>query len=114
MDALIPPLQSSVDMFTETFIQIAIVLATVAALLVVAALIVRTITNRYSDARNIARLCQRYGCSREDGTLLYLRSREVGFGAAYREVFGTRIITPNVRPAPRPTSQAATKHSGND
>lgn len=110
MDALIPPLQSSVDMFTETFIQIAIVLG----LVVVAALIVRTITNRYSDARNIARLCQRYGCSREDGTLLYLRSREVGFGAAYREVFGTRIITPNVRPAPRPTSQAATKHSGND
>ena len=110
MDALIPPLQSSVDMFTETFIQIAIVLG----LVVVAALIVRTITNRYSDARNIARLCQRYGCSREDGTLLYLRSREVGFGAAYREVFGTRIITPNVRPAPRPTSQAATKHSGTD
>ena len=110
MDALIPPLQSSVDMFTETFIQIAIVLG----LVVVAALIVRTITNRYSDARNIERLCQRYGCSREDGTLLYLRSREVGFGAAYREVFGTRIITPNVRPAPRPTSQAATKHSGND
>ena len=110
MDALIPPLQSSVDMFTETFIQIAIAVG----LVVVAALIVRTITNRYSDARNIARLCQRYGCSREDGTLLYLRSREVGFGAAYREVFGTRIITPNVRPAPRPTSQAATKHSGND
>jgi heme A synthase len=29
MDALIPPLQSSVDMFTETFIQIAIVLGLV-------------------------------------------------------------------------------------
>jgi hypothetical protein len=110
MDALIPPLQSSVGMFTETFIQIVIVLG----LVVVAALIVRTIANRYSDERNIDRLCQRYGCSREDGALLYLRSREVGFGAAYREVFGARIITPNVRPAPRPTQQAATKHSAND
>jgi hypothetical protein len=110
MDALIPPLQSSMGMFTDTFIQIAIVLG----LLVGAALIVRAAANRYSDARNIDRLCQRYGCSREDGALLYLRSREVGFGAAYREIFGTRIITPNVRPAPRPTSQAATKHSAND
>jgi hypothetical protein len=110
MDALIPPLQSSMGMFTDTFIQIAIVLG----LLVVAALIVRAAANRYSDARNIDRLCERYGCSREDGALLYLRSREVGFGAAYREIFGTRIITPNVRPAPRPTNQAATKHSAND
>lgn len=110
MDALIPPLQSSMGMFSDTFIQIAIVLG----LLVVAALIVRAAANRYSDARNIDRLCQRYGCSREDGALLYLRSREVGFGAAYREIFGTRIITPNVRPAPRPTAQAATKHSAND
>lgn len=110
MDALIPPLQSSGHMFIETFIQIAIVLG----LVVVAALVLRAGANRYSDARNIDRLCERYGCSREDGALLYLRSREVGFGAAYREIFGTRIITPNVRPAPRPTNQAATKHSAND
>lgn len=110
MDALIPSLQSSGHMFIETFIQIAIVLG----LVVIAALLVRAATNRYSDARNIDRLCERYGCSREDGALLYLRSREVGFGAAYREIFGTRIITPNVRPAPRPTNQAATKHSAND
>lgn len=110
MDALNPSLQSSVAMVIETFIQIAIVLG----LVVAAVLVVRTVSNRYSDARNIDRLCQRYGCSREDGTLLYLRAREVGFGAAYREVFGTRIITPNVRPAPRPTGQAATKHSAND
>lgn len=60
---------------------------------------------RATDERNIRVLAEHVGCTRAEARRLYRRAREIGYGAAYAEVFPGRAI-PGV--APFPTELPAT------
>ena len=70
------------------------------ATVVAGAVGLRYALRRSADARNIARLQERYGCDRVQAERLYLLARRDGFGSAYRDVFGTSKTT--VAPAHEP------------
>ena len=65
----------------------AAVLAALGLVVAAARELLARLTGR-SDAANIRRLAGRLGCSLEDARRLYQLSREVGYGAAHRAVFG--------------------------
>jgi hypothetical protein len=47
---------------------------------------------RAGDERNIRALAAHVGCSVDEARRLYWRARQVGYGAAYAEVFPGRAI----------------------
>jgi len=62
---------------------------------------------RVGDARNVARLRDRYDLEPEEAQRMYRLARRVGFGFAYRQVLGDRRRTRPVRDATRSVLQKA-------
>jgi len=65
------------------------------------------VLRRVGDARNIARLRDRYDLEPEEAERMYRLSRRIGFGFAYRQVLGDRRRSRPVRDAARPVLQKA-------
>jgi hypothetical protein len=65
------------------------------------------VLRRVGDARNIARLRDRYDLEPEEAERMYRLSRRIGFGFAYRQVLGDRRRTRPVRDAARPVLHKA-------
>ena len=84
----------------------------VLAAIVLAVTLVRMTMTRLEDGRNVAEIVRHYGCSHEDAVALYRRARLVGFGAAYRAMFGRRPIPPQTRVTGAPFRTA--NHSAHD
>jgi len=65
------------------------------------------VLRRVGDARNIARLRDRYDLEPEEAQRMYRLSRRIGFGFAYRQVLGDRRRTRAVRDTARSVLQKA-------
>jgi hypothetical protein len=65
------------------------------------------VLRRVGDARNVARLRDRYDLDPEEAQRMYRLARRVGFGYAYRQVLGDRRRSRPVRDAARPVLQKA-------